>query len=460
MSAWHTPAGFPAVANFNGNENYSAVVVASRDPSFNLNAGNGSLYDICHQNMTQTHCYGPGTTLQQGISFIHSYSGSGTGSLAAPLIRGVDLSGGCGTVSPPDPTSNPYYNVDDGTDCGPILIDATIDFGPVTDPANPDAYPDCIRVTASPGGLMTYQGNGVWHAVFTPAAGSGRNVVNISTQYKKPSAGNCNQLVSGGSFPRVAVPYVSDDDSGIVQYIRLENLDPPGGLANSINGNGIDSHLNVIVGLLPPLRDEVDPYADPIPLRIWNTASQSRTLDCQTNGANGWQDAMEFGCVAYQIYNQAWHTSGCGPPPAGVSPADPPDCIASQNGNYQQSVATDMWASTLHGYTEQLVHADSPPRAGSGWTMLDSTLHRGRDRLYDLRKEVLPRAQIRRLLRHGRKRHQLPGRRPGPASCGHQAHDLRALQDLHSLRRAARSSLPLDCARSPRPEFCVPVLVE
>ena len=152
-------------------------------------------------------------------------------------------------------------------------------------------------------------------------------------------------MVNGGSFPRVVVPYVSDDDSGIVQYIRLENLDPPGGLANSINGNAQLSHLNVIVGLLPPLRDEVDPYLDPIPLRIWNTPSQSRTLDCQTSGASGWQTAMQFGCVPYQIYNQAWHTTGCGPPPAGVPPADPPDCIPSQNGNYQQSVATDMWAS-------------------------------------------------------------------------------------------------------------------
>jgi hypothetical protein len=28
-----------------------------------------------------------------------------------------------------------------------------------------------------------------------------------------------------------------------------------------------------------------------------------------------------------------------------VPAPDPPDCIPSQNGNYQQSVATDMWAS-------------------------------------------------------------------------------------------------------------------
>ena len=158
MSAWHTPAGFPAVANFNGNENYSAVVVASRDPSFNLNAGNGSLYDICHQNMTQTHCYGPGTTLQQGISFIHSYSDAGTGSLAAPLIRGVTCRGGCGTVSPPDPTSNPYYNVDDGTTAG-----RSSSMPPSTSAPSPTPPIRPLIRTASGSrqprrGPMTYQG--------------------------------------------------------------------------------------------------------------------------------------------------------------------------------------------------------------------------------------------------------------------------------------------------------------
>jgi hypothetical protein len=345
VSAWHTTSPTGVTANFNGNENFSAVVVASRDPGFSLNAGNGSLYDICHQNLTQTHCYGPGTTLQQGISFIHSYTDAGGGTLQAPIIRGVDLYGGCGVVGTPS-ESNPYFNVDDGTNCAAITIHANIDFGPLTDPSNPGAYPDCVRVTASPGGPMTYAGGGAWEATFVPAPGSGRNVVNISTEYKKPTASNCNQLNSGASFPRVAVPYVSDDDSGVVQYIRMQNLTTPG-LVNSVNANGTTTDVGVVVGLTLPLRDAIgDPATDPpIPLRIWNTPSQSRTLDCQTSGANGWQDAMAYGCVAYQIYNQAWHISGCGPPPAGIPAPDPPDCIASQNGNYQQSVAHDLWAS-------------------------------------------------------------------------------------------------------------------
>jgi hypothetical protein len=54
---------------------------------------------------------------------------------------------------------------------------------------------------------------------------------------------------------------------------------------------------------------------------------------------------MQEGCDAYQIYDQARHQTGCGPPPSGVPAADPADCIASQNGNFQQSAVTDMWAS-------------------------------------------------------------------------------------------------------------------
>jgi hypothetical protein len=341
VSAWHQDV---TGVNFNGNENYSAVVVASRDPGFSLNAGNGSLQAICNQNAIQTHCYGPGTTLQQGISFIHSYSDAGGGSPAGALIRGVDLFGGCGTVAAPY-ESNPYFNVDDGTSCAAITIHARIDFGVTGDPTG---MPTCAQATASPGGAMTWVDDGsptgAWETAFVPAIGSGRNVVNISTAFKRPSASNCNTRNSGASFPRVAVPYLADDDSGVVQYIRLDSLKAPFGLANSINGNGSTSDVRVAVGLTLPLRD-ADPLDPPIPLRIWNTPSQSQALDCGVSGSSGWNTAMEFGCPPYQIYNQAWHTSGCSGPPTGVPAPDPPDCIASQNGNFQQSQIQQMWAS-------------------------------------------------------------------------------------------------------------------
>jgi hypothetical protein len=323
----------------NGSSDFGTVIVVSRDPSTFV-VDSGSLQSICNQNPTQTRCYS-GATATSGISFIHAYPGGGQGSATSPIVRDVSLAGGCGIgVSPPARDSNPYFNVDDGNSCSGIGISATIDFGPgLTDPTQPQPDGVCAEVTASPGGTMTYSG-GVWTAAFTPAVGSGANQINL--HWETDTNGGCGGGNDKGDFNKVARPYVADDASGPVEYLTLEDLDT-GLLANSINKTSF-GNIKVTVGLAPPLRD-ADPSDDPIPLRIWNTPSQSHTLDCQTSGANGWQDAMEFGCIAYQIYNQAWHISGCGPPPPGVPAADPPDCIPSQNGNYQQSVAHDMWAS-------------------------------------------------------------------------------------------------------------------
>ena len=157
MAAWHKDV---SGVNLNGNENFSAVVVASRDPGMSLS---GSLRDICNQNPTQTHCYGPGTTLQTGISFIHSYSDSGSGSPSGALVRQVELAGGCGTVDSPY-ESNPYFNVDDGTSCTAILIQAKVDFGVSGDPT---VYPTCARVSASPGGTMSWSAGGIGGALGT-----------------------------------------------------------------------------------------------------------------------------------------------------------------------------------------------------------------------------------------------------------------------------------------------------
>jgi hypothetical protein len=321
-----------------GSQDFRAVIVTSRDPGF---IPTGSLQSICTGNPTQTFCYDYDGSLSGGISFIHSYNGGGLGSADDPIVRDVTLSGGCGVSDPPAVPSNPYFNVDDGTTCATIGMSATIDFGPgLTDPTLPVPNGVCAEVTATGMGNLTYA-SGVWTGLFTPAVASGQNQINITTT--TDTTGNC----SGGNNPsdtfnKVAKPYVADEDSGPVQYLSIEHT-PGGAPANSINKT-TSAALTVTVGFTPLLK-EAAPTDDPIPLRIWNTPSQSQTLDCQTSGASGWADAMEFGCVPYQIYNQAWHISGCGPPPTGVPAPDPPDCIPSQNGNYQQSVATDMWAS-------------------------------------------------------------------------------------------------------------------
>jgi hypothetical protein len=194
----------------------------------------------------------------------------------------------------------------------------------------------CARVTASPGGSLNWA-NGVWTGSFTPN-GSGPTTVDLA--WETDTTGNCGG--SGrrnGSFDKVAKPYASDDASGPVQYLTVETA---GGtaLANSVARDSTAS-LKVTVGLIPPLREGVltDP---PIALRGWVEPSQSQGLDCGT-GASGWGDAMENGCPdPYQIYDESKHTTKCGPPPNGVPPADPADCISSQNGNFQENRVINM----------------------------------------------------------------------------------------------------------------------
>lgn len=338
MSVWHKDV---TGVNFNGSSNYSAVVLASRDPAVSLTSGNGSLQAVCNQNPTQTHCYGPGTTLQQGISFIHSYSGATSGHADAPAIRSVELDGGCGTVVSLAYASNPYFNVDDGNNCATIPIRAVIDFGVTGDPTSPASPNLCAVVpgyTWSAGGIGGALGT--WNGSITPAVASGRNVVDIDWNTKK-SGNGCGNKKYSGTLNKVAVPYVADDDSGPVQYIRLDNLTSPGGLVNSVNGNGTTTNVRVTVGLTPPLQD-AKPGDPPVPLRFWDTPSQSQALDC-ANGASGWNNAMVNGCPdPYQIYDQAKHVSACGNPPPGVPAADPADCISSKNGNFQQKAVTDL----------------------------------------------------------------------------------------------------------------------
>jgi hypothetical protein len=321
MSVWSKDNIAPV--GINGGENFGVIVVESRSP--NPISLNGTLSQICSQNATQTRCYG-GTTLTSGISFIHAYSTSGNGSASAPLIRDVTLGGGC-----PDDLSSPYFNFEGGCSLG---ISASIDFGTGTDdPSLPVAQGGvCAEVSASPGGPLTWV-DGVWtDGAFTPPTASGPQQVNLS--WSTDTVGACGgQGGKSGSFNKVAKPYVSNEASGPVQYLRVELSG--GGLANSMSKESAAS-LDVTVGLVPPLRDSAltDP---PIVLRGWNTPSQSQALDC-ANGASGWNDAMLNGCPdAYQPYDEAKHVSTCGPPPSGVPAADPADCISSKNGTFQQN---------------------------------------------------------------------------------------------------------------------------
>jgi hypothetical protein len=140
MHVYRNNLPFDAVDLGGGSQDFRAVIVTSRDPGF---IPTGSLQSICTGDPTQTFCYEYDGSLKGGISFIHSYNGGGVaaGHQGCHALRRLRCERHAALPV------EPYFNVDDGTTCGGILIDATIDFGPVADPV---ADPTCARVTTAP----------------------------------------------------------------------------------------------------------------------------------------------------------------------------------------------------------------------------------------------------------------------------------------------------------------------
>lgn len=324
LSAWDVWHGDLAGVNLNGNENFGVVILTSRDPAVSLS---GSLQTVCNQNPVQVTCYRKPWSSTGGLSFIHAYSDSTPGGINPPAIRQVELFGG-------DPTdlSAPYFNLNGGSG---IAIQAKIDFGVIGKPTAPDR--PCATVTG-PGGAMSWSAGGIggalgtWTGSFTPAAGSGRNVINLS--WVTDRAGPCSGPNWSGSFPRVAAPYVSDTYSGPVQYLWVGNNSAPGSPANSINGTSSAS-LHVTVGLLPPLIDAnvLDP---PIRLRFGSpSGSQNQALDCDKN--INFRDEILNGCLnPYRENMRNGVCTGYGPgnlpvPTVGPFPGD--DCIIVETGD-------------------------------------------------------------------------------------------------------------------------------
>jgi Putative Flp pilus-assembly TadE/G-like len=322
MSVWSRD--FIAPVDLSGDRDFGVIIVASRSTTpLDLNQ---SLSEICSPSSGQVECYAGGTPTS-GISFIHAYSTTGTGSATNPIVRGVSLSGGCTSD-----LSKPYFNYDGSC---PLTITADVDFG--TGSSDPTGSSGVCAQVSSPqvqgSGQLTWAG-GLWTGALDAAA-DGRTTVSLDWE-----TGCTGPTRRRDTFGKVAAPYAADAASGPVQYLTVEQAGGAG-LANSI-ARSASASLKVTVGLIPPLREGA--LTDPaIPLRFWDTPSQSQALDCDASGTKGWSDGMEEGCTdPYQVYDESKHVTKCGPPPAGVPAADPLDCIESENGRFQQKVVEDM----------------------------------------------------------------------------------------------------------------------
>ena len=177
-SEWITAGGQEEVELDSGHENTGIVILISKnDDTPPLSS---DLSDTCTSSPGLIACYGNPTGLTSGLSFIKAYNGGDTGDLQTPIAREVTLTDvGC----PPGDDSAPYFTLSGGCSAG---ISAVVDFG-VTGATDPGDWPNCVKVTSSPGGTMTWAGNVVGGSLFTgtsmtlaTASGRAPNLVDIS----------------------------------------------------------------------------------------------------------------------------------------------------------------------------------------------------------------------------------------------------------------------------------------
>ena len=188
--------------------------------------------------------------------------------------------------------------------------------------------------------------------------------------------------------------------------------------------------------------------------------SQSRTLDCQTNGANGWQRRDAVRCPPTRSTIRLGTHQVASRLRRRASVSTRPIASPQRTATSSRTIATDLWASpcsdTPNNWYTQTHNGHEPapedPNAGSrcsSWTR----------RLYGLTgKEVLPDSQIRRLLCHCREAGiNCQDDDPNPLPPSTKSTHLRPLRDLHPPDRRRDHSWAPSCARSPKPGVCVPV---
>jgi Flp pilus assembly protein TadG len=365
-SQWNTWQGDVGGINLNNTSDHNVVILASRDPNVDPNFGNGSLSDVCNQDLIQTHCFGDGGTLQSGLSFIHVYSSAGGGATQAtpPAPRDATLSGGCASD-----LSRPYFNLDgvdsNGNGCT-LTLTAHVDFGTAT----PTDTTTCATLSIAGGSAMGYVGGDTWVGTYTlPSAPAGRFLMNLDWTTRRSGTGNCSGGQKwSGTLQHVAGAYVSDDKSDAVEYLTLENVTP--GLTTT-DGNSypktVSTSIKVTVGFVPPLRDTpLSPSTPPIRLRFEKGPSQTQALDCGAGaGPNGWNGMMASGCPPYQV-NERTPTVNCTPPDL----LNPPDCIASKNGNFNANGIHAIWASPCSATPNNWDGISYPPDSDPRWIPL------------------------------------------------------------------------------------------
>jgi hypothetical protein len=308
FSVWEGDVGCEPGPQFNvSSQNIGVIVLVSKHPNPALpNIGATPPY-TCNQAPRRWNCYAGSTgDGSSSLTFIHGYDDEGVGTVAQPVVKDVQLTpGSCTSASN---LSAPYFVLNGACNVG---VQAVIDFGSASPTGDPRDFPTCAIVEVSPGGtpLDWTPGGlggplGTWSSSGYPialAADSGRTVVDLDwwSGPKRPpnppvACGTSkSQRQQSGSFPKVAAPYVADEDpsepadSGPVRYLKLSTV---GGLGNSLP-DGPGPTIHVEVGLKPTLTS-----GQLVGLRISSDTPSSKTqaIDCDKNIR--FEDEIADGC--------------------------------------------------------------------------------------------------------------------------------------------------------------------
>ena len=230
FSEWQTYGGQEEVSI--GSDNVGVIILVSKeDTSPSLT---GTLAEICGQAPDLVACYG-GSANNSGLSFIHGFSGI-AGAPATPRIRDVNVQDfTCGT----DDDSAPYFLLTGDCDVGVrAIIDFGLDSDPTLDPADGGIgaevvvhAPGCPRH----GCPMEYDSQSIddesiWfttRSAVMPASDGGDNgrqdfEIEWTSFVDNPATPELDPVEHNGTFSGVAHPYVANDLSGPVLYLRTQ----------------------------------------------------------------------------------------------------------------------------------------------------------------------------------------------------------------------------------------------
>ena len=351
FSEWKTSA-FEETVDI-ANENTGVVILVSKVDDDPLRTG--TLAEICGQDPGLVICYA-GSGDEDGLTFIHGWSDL-PGTPTDPQIRDVSLF----AAACDNEFSSPYF-LRSAEECT-LGATAVIDFGfdPDPTPAQPTGIGAVVELRG-PGcgnqgctmefvGEATAANESIWQTTSRFSTLDPRNLgrqnYSISAEWEFPAG-----VTRSHTFENVAHPYVADERSGPIDYVKIttSDLDAAGNPIQDPNSRNYGPPLSVIVtvGVRKPLRIE-DPLAPPMLLRVASpSGSQNQAFDCD-KGVN-FATEIENGCLTtYGLNYYDWDVPKDGDkewadilcdgygvgdlPPDSITNTPAPICVAVETGD-------------------------------------------------------------------------------------------------------------------------------